>query len=110
MNYPSLTPPQVVVLTNQTNGTGYPLALGATNPYPSGNFAAVTPATVNLTDRGINDQVHSFTYTIIEPVKAVIEIGLDHAHPGPGKRLWGLGEHNWHKLFLRAGCDRHQRL
>jgi hypothetical protein len=61
------------VLTNQTDGTGYPLALGATNPFPSGNSATATPATVNLTDRGINDQVHSFTYTIIEPVKAVID-------------------------------------
>jgi hypothetical protein len=73
VNYPSLTPPQVVVLTNQTDGTGYPLALGATNPYPSGDSSTVTPATVNLTDRGINDQVHSFTYSIIEPVKAVID-------------------------------------
>jgi len=73
VNYPSLTPPQVIVLTNQTDGTGYPLALGATNPFPSGNSATATPATVNLTDRGINDQVHSFTYTIIEPVKAVID-------------------------------------
>ena len=69
VNYPSLTPPQVVVLTNKTDGTGYSLALGATNPF--GTVAA--PATVNLTDRGINDQVHSFTYTIIEPVKAVID-------------------------------------
>jgi hypothetical protein len=73
VNYPALTPPQVVVLTNQTDGTGYSLALGATNPFPSGNSATATPATVNLTDRGINDQVHSFTYTIIEPVKAVID-------------------------------------
>jgi hypothetical protein len=70
VNYPSLTPPQVVVLTNQTDGTGYSLALGATNPFGSTVPAA---ATVNLTDRGINDQVHSFTYTIIEPVKAVID-------------------------------------
>jgi hypothetical protein len=69
VNYPSLTPPQVVVLTNQTDGTGYPLALGATNP--AGAFA--TPATVNLTDRGINDQIRSFNFTIIEPVNAVID-------------------------------------
>jgi hypothetical protein len=69
VNYPSLTPPQVVVLTNQADGTGYPLALGATNPF--GTFA--TPATVNLTDRGINDQAHSFTFTLIEPVKAFID-------------------------------------
>jgi hypothetical protein len=68
VNYPSLTPPQVVVLTNKTDGTGYPVALGATNP-----LGEIAPATVNLTDRGINDQVHSFTYTIIEPVKAIID-------------------------------------
>jgi hypothetical protein len=73
VNYPSLTPPQVVVLTNKTDGTGYSVALGATNPFPSGDSATVTPATVNLTDRGINDQVHSFTYTVIEPVKAIID-------------------------------------
>lgn len=72
VNYPSLTPPQVVVLTNKTDGTGYSVALGATNAFPSGDSPTVTPATVNLTDRGINDQVHSFTYTIIEPVKAII--------------------------------------
>ncbi len=73
VNYPSLTPPQVVVLTNNADGTGFPVALGATNPFPSGDSATVTPATVNLTDRGINDQAHSFAYTIIEPVKAVID-------------------------------------
>ena len=38
VNYPSLTPPQVVVLTNQTDGTGYSLALGATNPFLRRHF------------------------------------------------------------------------
>jgi hypothetical protein len=69
VNYMSLTPPQVVVLTNQADGTGYPLALGAANAFQS----VAIQSTVDMTDRGFNDQVHSFTFTIIEPVKAFID-------------------------------------
>jgi hypothetical protein len=71
INYPCLTPPQVIVLSSNTDGTGSAIALGATNPFGSSQNSA--PATVNLTDRGINDKIHSFTYSLIEPVKAVID-------------------------------------
>ena len=69
INYPSLTPPQVLLLSTNTDGSGQAVALGATNPF--GTFA--TPATVNFTDRGMNDKIQSFTYNIIAPVMATIQ-------------------------------------
>jgi hypothetical protein len=69
INYPSLTPPQQLLLWTNTDGSGPAVALGATNPF--GTFA--TPATVNFTDRKMNDKIQSFTYNIIPPVMATIQ-------------------------------------
>lgn len=69
INYPCLTPPQLLMLTTNTNGTGAQLVLGATNAF--GSFAE--PATVNLTDRGMNDNIQAFKYSVIQPEKAVIQ-------------------------------------
>jgi len=76
INYPKLTPPQVLVLSANTDGSGLAVMLGATNPFDPmlGTFATpATPATVNFTDRGMNDKIQSFTYNIIAPVMGTIQ-------------------------------------
>jgi hypothetical protein len=69
VNYPCLTPSQILLLNANSDGSGQQTSLGASNPF--GNIS--TPATVNLGDSGMNDKVQSFAYTLIQPVKAVIQ-------------------------------------
>lgn len=72
INYPSLTPPQVLVLSANTDGSGQAVTVGAANPF--GTFA--TPATVNLADRGMDDKIQSFTYNFYAPVLGTIQSAM----------------------------------
>jgi hypothetical protein len=69
INYPCLTPPQILTLMTAADGSGKQRPLGAKNPF--GTFAK--EATWNFTDGGINDAVQWFSYNIILPVKAAIQ-------------------------------------
>jgi hypothetical protein len=70
VNFPALTPPQLVLLSNKADGTGGQLALGASNAIGS----TVIPATLDLNSRGwLNPALQSFTFTFIEPVKAFVD-------------------------------------
>ena len=69
INYPCLTPVQILTLSANTDGSGQQQALGAANPFRS----CTNAATANFTDSGMNDKIRSFSYTVIEPQKAVID-------------------------------------
>lgn len=69
INYPCLTPPQVLTLSANSDGTGQQIALGAANAFGSFDL----DVTVNFADSGMNDKIQSFTSAIIQPVKAVIQ-------------------------------------
>jgi hypothetical protein len=73
INYPSLTPPQVLVLSANTDGSGQAVTLGAANPFGT---LATTPVTVNFTDRGMNDKIQSFTYNFYVPVMGTIQSAM----------------------------------
>ncbi|OHX12557.1 hypothetical protein [Chromobacterium sphagni] len=68
LNFPCLTPPQQLTLSDNADGSGQSMTVGASNPFGSWN----TQAAVNLTDSGMNDKVSSFTYSLVSPVKTVI--------------------------------------
>ncbi len=69
INYPCLTPPQLLTLAANTDGSGEQVALGAANAFGTWTNAA----TLNLTDRGMNDKIQAFKCNVIQPEKAVIQ-------------------------------------
>jgi hypothetical protein len=73
INYPSLTPPQVLTLSANADGSGQAVTLGAANPF--GTFTT-TPVTVNFTDRGMNDKIQSFAYNFYVPVMGIIQSSM----------------------------------
>ncbi|MGL4409648.1 MAG: hypothetical protein ACRCTU_14795 [Zoogloea sp.] len=68
INYPCLTPPQLLRLNDNSDGTGQTTTVGASNPF--GTYAK--PAVLNLGDSGMNDRVSAFSYSLIPPVKTVV--------------------------------------
>ncbi|UTH75686.1 hypothetical protein [Chromobacterium sp. IIBBL 290-4] len=68
INFPSLTPPQLLKLSDNSDGSGQSVSVGASNPF--GTYSK--PAVLDLTDRGMNDKVSSFSYSLISPVKTVV--------------------------------------
>jgi hypothetical protein len=68
LNYPSLTPPQLLKLSDNADGSGQSTTVGASNAYGTSNNKAV----LDLTNSGMNDKVSSFSYSLIQPVRAVI--------------------------------------
>ncbi|QEL57322.1 hypothetical protein [Chromobacterium paludis] len=68
VNFPSLTPPQQLTLSNNADGSGQSITLGASNAF--GTYT--TPAAVDLTTSGMNDKVSAFSYSLIAPVKTVV--------------------------------------
>jgi hypothetical protein len=81
INYPSLTPPQVLVLSANTDGSGQTVTLGATNPFKT----VAAPATVNFTDRGMNDKIQSFAYNFYVPVMGTIQSCGNQQRRGAGR-------------------------
>ncbi len=69
VNYPCLTPPQLLELFDNTDGTGQSKKLGASNPFGTYDI----PAVVNLSSSGMNDKVSSFEYSLIPPVKVAVD-------------------------------------
>jgi hypothetical protein len=69
VSYPCLIPPQLLKLSDNANGSGQSIYLGASNPYGQSDIAAV----VDLPTSGMNDKVSSFSYNLISPVKTVID-------------------------------------
>lgn len=68
VNYPGLTPPQLLTLSDNADGSGNKKVLGAANAIGKNR-----PATINLFSSGMEDNISSFSYDIISPVKVVIE-------------------------------------
>lgn len=69
INYPCLTPPQLLKLFDHSNGSGHQKVLGASNALGEYDKKAV----VNLTESGTTDKVSSFSYSLIPPTDAVID-------------------------------------
>jgi len=69
INYPSLTPVQVLTLSQNADGTGQQVSFGAANPFGS----VGKQAQANFTDSGMNDKISGFSYTVYQPVKATID-------------------------------------
>lgn len=69
INFPALTPPQLLTVADNADGSGQAVTVGASNPYGTFN----NPALINLGDRGLNDRVSSFSYSFISPVKVEIK-------------------------------------
>ncbi len=68
INCPCLTPPQVLVLSVNSDGSGQQVALGATNPFETWNNNGVS----YFSDSGMNGKIQSFMATLIQPVQAII--------------------------------------
>lgn len=85
INYPCLTPPQLLKLSDNADGSGQSMTVGASNPFGTSNNMAV----VNLTDRGMNDKVSSFSYSLISPVRTVVNsVSVDVTSPiVPGQTI-----------------------
>ena len=85
VNYPCLTPPQVLVLTANSDGTGQQVSFGAANPF--GTWATVAQA--NLGDSGMNDKVQAFALNLYQPQKVLIQsVTSNYTIPiGPGQTI-----------------------
>jgi hypothetical protein len=68
LNYPGLTPPQLLKLADNSDGGGQSMTVGASNAYGTSN----NKAAVDLTNSGMNDKVSSFIYSLIPPVRALV--------------------------------------
>jgi hypothetical protein len=68
INYPCLTPPQLLKLSDNSDGSGQSMTVGASNAFGTHNNGA----TVDLTNSGMNDKVSAFSYSLIPPVKTVV--------------------------------------
>jgi hypothetical protein len=68
INYPCLTPPQLLKLADNSDGTGQYVTVGASNAFGTAANEAVT----DLTKSGMNDKVSSFLYSLIPPVRTVV--------------------------------------
>ncbi len=69
INYPCLTPPQQLVLSANSDGTGQSVTVGAANAF--GSFTK--PATADFASSKMNGKIQSFTCAVIPPVQAIIE-------------------------------------
>jgi len=65
LNYPSLTPPQLLKLSDNADGSGQSATVGASNAFGTSDKTAV----VDLTIFGLNDKISSFSYSLIPPKK-----------------------------------------
>ncbi|MGQ5525458.1 hypothetical protein ACUHMQ_19640 [Chitinimonas sp. PSY-7] len=68
ISYPCLTPPQLLKLSDRSDGGGQSITVGASNAFGTSN----KPAVLDLTNSGMNDKVSSFSYSLISPVKTVV--------------------------------------
>ncbi|AUH52907.1 hypothetical protein CXB49_19995 [Chromobacterium sp. ATCC 53434] len=68
VNFPCLTPPQQLTLSDNSDGSGQSVTVGASNAF--GTYG--TPAVMDLTGSGMNDKVSSFTYSLLSPVRTVV--------------------------------------
>lgn len=70
VNFPALTPPQLVLLSHASDGSEPQLALGASNVFGSTDKTA----TLDLASRNwLNPSLKFLTFTFIEPVKAFVD-------------------------------------
>jgi hypothetical protein len=65
-NYPCLTPPQVLTLARNTDGSGQRVALRAANTFGT----HTNKTTVNFNNSGADDSLQAFSYDFFAPVKA----------------------------------------
>jgi hypothetical protein len=68
LNFPCLTPPQLLKLADNADGSGQAVTVGASNAFGTTHNKAV----LDLTSSGMNDKVSSFLYNLIPPVKTLI--------------------------------------
>lgn len=68
LNYPCLTPPQLLQLSDNSDGSGQSMTVGASNAFGTSTNKAV----VDLTNSGMNDKVSAFSFSLIPPVKTVV--------------------------------------
>jgi hypothetical protein len=68
LNYPCLTPPQLLKLADNSDGSGQSITVGASNAFGTWN----QPTVVDLTNSDMNDKVSSFSYSLIPPVRVLV--------------------------------------
>lgn len=68
VNFPCLTPPQLLTLSDNSDGSGQSVTVGASNTFGTWTNTAVA----DLRNSGMNDKVSAFSYKLIPPQSSVV--------------------------------------